>query len=504
MLRNPLRWAEFLIPTLAVIVRLIPGPRTIDDAYITFRYARNLLDGHGLVYNPGEAVLGTTTPLFALLMAALGLPLGGPEAPFPEIALVVSALADAVTVFLLIRIGGRLGSSAAGVASALIWAVHPWSVTFAIGGMETSLFVALLSATFYLHLSGQPIVAAAAGGLALITRPDALIFLAPLFLDRLWVTLRKSDSASPIGWREATAFGAPVGLWVVFSMLMYASPIPQSLSAKAVAYELPASAGLVRLMQHYATPFLWHEILGSTWIAVGLILFPVLYALGSLLAIRTTYRAWPLLVSPWLFLLVYSIANPLLFRWYLVPPTPLLLLGIFLGGARLSRDVRHWFPLALLATIALVGSLAAWTPRPDHGPSRPAPEMAFIELELLYREAAEIVSNYIHPGEVLAAADIGTLGFHAPVEILDLLGLISPQSSDYYPLPASAYVINYALPTSLVADLSPDYIVILEVYGRNTLLQDPQFEIDYDLMEELSTDLYGSDGLLIFRRSDLG
>jgi hypothetical protein len=504
VLRNPLRWAEVVVPLLAVGVRLIPGPRTIDDAYITFRYARNLLDGHGLVYNSGEAVLGTTTPLFALILSALGLPFGGSEAPFPEIALVVSAVADAVTAFLLIRMGSRLGSGAAGAAAALIWAVHPWSVTFAIGGMETSLFVALLSATFYLHLARQPILAAGVGGLALITRPDALIFLAPIFLDRLWVTLRKRDKGPPIGWQEAAAFGAPVGLWIAFSTLTYDSPIPHSLFAKAVAYELPANAGIIRLMQHYATPFMWHEILGSTWIAVGLILFPVLFALGFLMAIRTTARAWPIFAYPLTYLLAYSIANPLLFRWYLVPPMPLYLLGILLGGARISRDLKYWYPLALLTVLGLIGAAGAWTIRPDHGPTRPAPEMAFIELELLYKQAAQIVSDEIQPGDVLAAADIGTLGYNSPGEILDLLGLISPKSSDYYPLPSSDYVINFAVPSELVSDLSPEFIVILEVYGRNTLLRDPAFEVNYKLLETLNTDIYGSDGLLIFGRSDPG
>ncbi len=504
MLRNPLRWAEIFIPLLAFGVRLIPGPRTIDDAYITFRYARNLLDGHGLVYNAGEAVLGTTTPLFAFLLSALGFPIGGSEAAFPAIALIVSAAADAATAYLLIRMGSRLGSTAAGVATALIWAVHPWSVTFAIGGMETSLFVALLSATFYLHLSGQPIMAAGTGGLALMTRPDALIFLAPIFIDRVRVTLRKEENTRKLGWQEAAAFGAPVGLWIVFSTLTYDSPIPQSLFAKAVAYELPASAGLVRLLQHYATPFIWHEILGTAWIAVGLILFPTLFALGALLAVRTTAHAWPLFVYPWIYLLAYSIANPLLFRWYLVPPMPLYLLGIFLGGARLSRDLKHWFPPALLALLGLIGTLSAWTLRPDHGPARPAPEMAFIQLELLYERAAQLLSDRMQPGDVLAAADIGTLGYRAPGEILDLLGLVSPVATDYYPLPASAYVINYAVPADLVADLTPEFIVILEVYGRNTLLQDPRFQMNYELQDVLSTDIYGSDGLLIFSRSESG
>ena len=480
---------------------MVPGPRTIDDAYITFRYARNLLDGHGLVFNPGEAVLGTTTPLFALLLSALGLPLGGSEAPFPVMALLVSAAADAVTAFLLIRMGRRLGSTAAGVATALIWAIHPWSVTFAVGGLETSLFVALLSATFYLHLTGQPILAAGTGGLALITRPDALIFLAPIFIDRVIVTLRKEEKARALGWQEAATFGVPVGLWIVLSTLTYNSPIPQSIFAKAVAYELPASAGLVRLMQHFATPFMWHEIFGSLWIAVGLVLYPALFILGAILAVRSTARAWPMFVYPWIYLLAYSIANPLLFRWYLVPPLPIYLLGIFLGSARLSRDLKHWFPLVLLTLLGLIGPLSAWTLRPDHGPTRPAPEMAFIQLELMYERAAQELSDDLQPGDVLAAADIGTLGYHTPGEIFDLLGLISPQASDYYPLPESAYVINYAVPSDLVADIRPEFIVILEVYGRNTLLQEEWFRSEYKLLKALSTDIYGSDGLLIFRRA---
>ncbi|MEE9216598.1 MAG: hypothetical protein V3U32_04105 [Anaerolineales bacterium] len=504
MLRNPVRWAKILIPLLAFGVRLVPGPRTIDDAYITFRYARNLLDGHGLVFNPGEAVLGTTTPLFALLLGALGLPLGGSEAPFPVITLLVSATADAITALLLIRMGRRLGSTSAGIATALIWAIHPWSVTFAIGGMETSLFIALLSATFYLHLTGQPILAAGIGGLALLTRPDALIFLLPIFIDRALITIRRQENTRGVGWQEAAAFGVPVGLWIVFSTLTYDSPIPNSVFAKAVAYELPPSAGLVRLLQHFATPFIWHEIIGSVWIAVGLILYPTLFALGALFALRTTTRAWPLFVYPLIYLLAYSIANPLLFRWYLVPPMPLYMLGIFLGGARLSRDLKHWFPLAMLMLLGLIGSLSAWTLRPDHGPTRPAPEMAFIRLELLYEQAAQELSDHIQLGEVVAAADIGTLGYHAPGEIFDLLGLISPEASNYYPLPASAYAINYAVPSQLVADVRPEFIVILEVYGRNTLLQDEQFALDYELLSELKTDIYGSDGLLIFKRTDPG
>ncbi|MEW6744895.1 MAG: hypothetical protein AB1486_19240 [Planctomycetota bacterium] len=42
-----------------------------DDAFITFQYSKQLARGSGFVFNPGERVLGTTTPLFALLGAVL-------------------------------------------------------------------------------------------------------------------------------------------------------------------------------------------------------------------------------------------------------------------------------------------------------------------------------------------------------------------------------------------------------------------------------------------------
>src|SRR5438477_5386670 len=56
---------------LAFAARIVPGPRTIDDAFITFRYSRNIVEGQGFVYNPGLQSLGTTTPLSTLLLAAI-------------------------------------------------------------------------------------------------------------------------------------------------------------------------------------------------------------------------------------------------------------------------------------------------------------------------------------------------------------------------------------------------------------------------------------------------
>ncbi len=86
-------WLPLLLFLIAVVARLIPGPRTIDDSYITYRYARNLIAGDGFVFNPGERVLGTTTPLYTSLMALAALPTGAVDASFANLAWVINAVA---------------------------------------------------------------------------------------------------------------------------------------------------------------------------------------------------------------------------------------------------------------------------------------------------------------------------------------------------------------------------------------------------------------------------
>src|SRR5512137_2367998 len=103
------RWVTLALIALAIVARLIPGPRMVDDAFITFRYARNLVHGAGLVYNTGERVLGTTTPVYALWMAALSLVSRSQN--FPILALITNALADGASTCLLYRLGRRLSNS---------------------------------------------------------------------------------------------------------------------------------------------------------------------------------------------------------------------------------------------------------------------------------------------------------------------------------------------------------------------------------------------------------
>ena len=61
------RWELLLVVVslgVSLFITVNMGEKTYDDAFITFRYAKNLVLGEGFVYNSGDAVLGTTTPPF--------------------------------------------------------------------------------------------------------------------------------------------------------------------------------------------------------------------------------------------------------------------------------------------------------------------------------------------------------------------------------------------------------------------------------------------------------
>jgi hypothetical protein len=345
-----------------------------------------------------------------------------------------------------------------------------------------------------------------------------------------------------VPWRAGAIGLGLLAPWLIFGTLTFGSPIPGSIAAKSATYRLSPGDSLIRLIQHYSTPFFGHQVLGSVWQLAGFVVYLLLCAVGGVRAVRRDRRIWPLLAYPYVYLAVFAVANPLLFRWYLSPPLPFYFLFILAGVWALAQDVAtslyrlfegladryagrpirlvkgeqspplplssspplSAFQLAiflLFTAVALTFTLNAWTVHPDHGPARPAPEMAWFELELLYARAADVVLEHALPGDTLCAGDIGTLGYATDMPILDTVGLVTPDSRRYYPADPDIYVINYAIPVDLVLALDPDFVVVLEVYGRRGLLQDAEFQDRYRLISKLETYIYGSDGMLVFKRA---
>jgi len=165
-----------------------------DDAYISMRYGWNLSHGNGLVWNVGERVEGYTNLLMTLYMSLVTLIFNKRISvlviQISGVVLVIGTAYVTSRVFVLIsRSSSHRIRSIYGLASyAFCLAYYPllfWSLM----GMETGLLSFLISLAYYNMLifakqaSKKHLwIGSCFFGLASITRPDAIIFVIPIFL----------------------------------------------------------------------------------------------------------------------------------------------------------------------------------------------------------------------------------------------------------------------------------------------------------------------------------
>src|SRR2546423_247510 len=113
-----LRWIAAAAVLLTVATRLyliFTTHATEEDFYITLRYAQNIVHGVGFAYNAGEPVLGTTTPLYTLLLA-LATRVHLDPVMFGKL---LSVAADAGSCVFVWRLGISLRRPIAGLCAAL-------------------------------------------------------------------------------------------------------------------------------------------------------------------------------------------------------------------------------------------------------------------------------------------------------------------------------------------------------------------------------------------------
>ena len=196
-----------LVALLLITVQILPGPQAFDDAYITYRYARNLAHGDGFVYNRGERVLGTTTPLYTILLALTSRATSSDDLPWLSIA--INAVFDLGTALLLVRVLPSFGMpvKVARLVS-LAYVLSPLRIRVALGGMETSMAVFwLLAASHQYAVKKGSLSAAACSGIACLTRPDLAILPALFAVHAIarsrripWKPAAASLPSRPHGW----------------------------------------------------------------------------------------------------------------------------------------------------------------------------------------------------------------------------------------------------------------------------------------------------------------
>ena len=374
-----------------------------DDAFISFRYARNLADGDGLVFNPGEPVEGYTNFLWTALLA-------------PAFALELSPLLYTVLI--------GVASAAAAVAVAWVftredgpiaWAA-PFFVALNLGlamesvqGLETGLFAAWVGLALGLRARESPENggwgSALAAGLAALTRPEGYLLFAllegtGLLYDRAWRHRLKA-------WALFLAVTLP---HLAFRVLYYGDIVPNTFHAKVGHTTAQALRGV-----HYLADFAASNVTLSALALIGLVV--ALRRRSSRLE-----ALLPGIVLPWLLYVAY-VGGDFKPTWRFVVPllVPLAWLAR-IGLGALPRAGTRVGGLAWAA--AALAGLSADTAR-----GYPA-FTAVAEYRLQVMEDDLFTGAFLRdtypPTSVLAIHAAGAVPFACDFYTIDMWGLSDP------------------------------------------------------------------------------
>ncbi len=171
-----------VVVTLACVARAMQLAWLSDDGFISFRYAQNLAEGHGLVYNVGEYVEGYTNLLWTLTLAGF-MRLGAQPEIMSHVLGIACWLAQAgVLAWWSWRRATVDGARYLPLAAALTLVIEDQQ-RWATGGLETSMFGlfaswGLLVLAVEVPNRRRQWLAALLLGLATLTRPDGVLFCA--------------------------------------------------------------------------------------------------------------------------------------------------------------------------------------------------------------------------------------------------------------------------------------------------------------------------------------
>jgi arabinofuranosyltransferase len=463
---------------------------TVDDVFITLRYAKNLAEGLGPVYNAGEAVEGYTCPLWMLLLAgthAVGLELYD--------AARALGLAFAIATIWLVAYAHRFDDQAfppaAGCTAAILASTTLPFVQWAATGMETSLFACCTTWMVLAYLShlrrptlARALLVVVAAALCLLTRPDAVVFVAVLGIHRIAVDLRGGTRWSLLFLVALASVYLPYFAW---RWSYYGHLLPNTFYAKVGSSDDQVVRGIGHVLAGVALSFVviaphfsWTLLRVHSSRALDLLLLLVAAQLAFIASVGGDH--FPA------------------FRFF-VPIVPLAALGT-------GAVVVHALPalrrrIVVIAALLLV-NVVSLRSHADYREIHDKKGWVARKGKLV----GEWLRASVPPESVLATNAAGALAYYSELRVIDMLGL-----TDEHIGHAPAEKLGQGKPGHEKADgayvLSrrPDYVM----FGSSGGAEDPMFRSDRELDKAKGFDtLYvlekfrvkGAGTVKIYRRRD--
>jgi hypothetical protein len=396
----------------------------LDDAWIHQTYARSLAGGGGWSFTPGVPSAGATAPLWVLFLVP-GYWLG--ISPFSWVF--IFAIIQLWTVGLLgmftwrlMGLGKGWWGLSAGVLLALEWHV----VWAALSGMETLLYgLIALAVIFLLLLISQKtgpqlrlwfLLGIIVGGGVWI-RPEAITLLAPIGLVILLSSAKsitaRAQSLAITGLGFLILFSA----YLLFNQWLAGSWWPNTFYAKQAEYQVLQSIPFIPRLLNQFSP-LFAGVLAA--------LLPGFFA-NIYFSIKQ--RSWVVLSGAlWVIghVTMYAYRLPVIYQHgrYVIPVVPLFVLLGFAGFYQLVSSIQNHRIQWVVTRVwggAIIGVLALFW---FLGQQSYIEDVAVIEGEMVL--TAAWIEDNINENVLIAAHDIGAIGYFSQRPILDLAGLVSP------------------------------------------------------------------------------
>ena len=389
------------------------GVCTQDDAFISFRYARQLADGNGLVYNPGERVEGYTNFLWTVLFAAV-IRLGGD--PVPVSRALGIALGGALVLVTWVAARSLRERPLLRFAAPLLVALTPPLWAESAMGLETVPFALLVllgchrlrvELERYARVPTFALLFAAAA----MTRPEGTLTFALACGCCVLARFREPRPLMRFLVRGTLLFALPVGAHVAWRLSYYGYPFPNTYYAKTGGGWEQVLQGAAYLRRFLAD--LWWlplPFLAAALVRVRRTETLILFTLTAVYVLYVTYVGGDFKAS-------YRFFIPVLAPMWIVAVTGVAAVrdGLIARGLAPRPAAAGAFALALLPAAPM--ALGFEDTRQYIEKRRQVMADPTIE------EVAAWVDAQLPPGEYLAQASAGRFPYLLQGRVIDMWGL---------------------------------------------------------------------------------
>jgi hypothetical protein len=492
-----------VLMNLMILTRTWQFPYCIDDAYIIFRYADNMLRFGAPDFDVGSHVNTISSQLHFAILVATGFLSG--QRDLPLVSEAINLAQELVSLFLLFAILKRgFNSTKLALYGCALHVSSAYTILEVMRGKEGPLVIMMFYLLIWAQLAHKQILKTWVSVLMCLVRPEGVLVFAASFLFDLREHL-KHPVETIKRWAPPVVLVAMVfgGIY-----LYYGTAMLQGILAKSVIYHAPPLVCLSSLSSQLTTslaglPYYAHGLLGP------LIL---MFVYGSTVLLLWRYEFLRLyIVSLFLLTAFFGAGNSFMnaFPWYLSWWAPLLpffyvgLLKLLQSQGRTEHSMKFMQALVVAFSLIVV-PLRSYLWAPFSEVMSPLPIFYWDNIDdrlRIYEVARKYLNKVAAKTETLAVVEVGVIGYGYDSKIFDLLGLVSPDALKLYPVPKDQQAeCGLSIPPQYARIYKPERMLFLDCFGRNGLLEDEYFKRNYTLEWFWENNAFGSLGVVLYKR----